>query len=98
MAQKSNLTVKERKQAVLRVLRREEAVAKIARRYGISVQTLNRWVEAFTENGEEGLKDKRRAGAEQAKIKELERQLAKRDQIIGELTVANRILKKISES
>ena len=38
--------------------------------------------------------DRRRA---EAKIKELKRELARRDQVIGELTIANRLLKKSSD-
>jgi len=97
MARKSKVSLTKRRDAVLKALRREEPLAKIARRLGVSTQSLDRWVKAFQEAGEQGLRDKRRANDERTRIKELEKELAKRDQIIGELTVANRILKKTSE-
>ena len=98
MPRKPKLTVKKRKEAVLALLRKEDTAAKIARRCGISEQTLYRYRDAFLESGEQGLKDGRKANAERERISELEKQLAERDQIIGELTVVNRILKKTAES
>lgn len=81
---------------MLRLLRREEPAAKIARRYKISEQSLYRYRDAFLERGLAGLQAGGGDG-EQARIKELERALAERDQVIGELTIANRILKRSSE-
>lgn len=97
MPRKTGLTAKKKKEAVLRLLRREEPAAKIARRYHISEQTLYRYRDAFLEAGELGLQGGAPGKAEREQIAELKRQLAERDQVIGELTVVNRILKKSAD-
>jgi transposase-like protein len=75
-----------------------DAATKTARRYGVSEKTLYAWRDEFIEGGKEQLKNKAgQNGDEQRKIKQLERRLEKRDQVIGELTIANRVLKKISD-
>lgn len=98
MGQKSKLTTEQRMQLVLRLLSKEEAAAQIARRAGISEQTLYRWRDEFIQGGKQAL-NVRGTKAEQAKVLErLEREVAERDQVIGELTIANRILKKLGSS
>jgi hypothetical protein len=47
--------------------------------------------EAAVSNGKKG------ADAREREIKELKKELAERDQVIGELTIANRILKKTQD-
>lgn len=96
MPRKTGLTPAKKREAVLKLFRREEPASKIARRYGISEATLMRYRDAFLEGGFQRLQDGRRDPAE-ARVKELEKQLEQRDQVIGELTIANRILKKISD-
>lgn len=96
MAKRSEVSVAQRREAVLSLLRRDESTAKIARRFGVSEQTLYRWRDEFLAGGESGL-SKGRGNGEQQRIKELERQIEKRDQVIGELTIANRFLKKLSD-
>jgi transposase-like protein len=70
----------------------------IARRYGVSEASLYRWRDEFLAAGEAALAGGTRngAGTRDRQIAEFERQIEKRDQVIGELTVANRILKKLS--
>ena len=98
MGKHSELPVKERREAVLSFLRREEPAAAIARRYGVAEATLYRWRDEFLAAGEAALAGGTRGGSEarNRQIAELERQIEKRDQVIGELTIANRILKKSS--
>lgn len=96
MPKKLELSVEERAQLVLRLLSKEEPVAQIARRAGVSEQTLYRWREEFISAGKQALNGR---GADATLAKEISRlsaQLSERDQVIGELTVANRILKKLS--
>ncbi len=96
MGQKSRLTGEQRTQLVLRLLSKEEPAVQIARRAGISEQTLYRWRDEFIAAGTRGL-NARGSQAEQAKaLERLNRRVAERDQVIGELTIANRILKKLS--
>ena len=98
MGRKVGLDVTQQVEAVLALLRREEPAGVIALRYGISENTLYRLRERFLEGGKAGLA--RRAGRDKGAARreaKLERELAERDRVIGELTIANRILKKVSE-
>jgi transposase-like protein len=83
---------------VLMLLRREEPAAVLARRYGISEQTLYRWRDGFLAGGEAALAGGK-GGADSCgrQIDELKREVSRRDQVIGELTIANRLLKKSSD-
>jgi len=96
MARPRKLSPAERREAVLMLLRREESAAMIGRRLGVSEQTIVRWRDEFLAAGEAGLAGKSDNGSSQREITQLKREIAKRDQIIGEVTVANRILKKLS--
>jgi transposase-like protein len=91
VARRSSLSAAEKAEVVLQYLRREESAAKLARRYGISEQTLYRYRDEFIAAGKAGL-----AGNVDAerRVQQLEQAVAEREQIIGELTIANRILKK----
>ena len=98
MAKRSELTVKQRSEAVLALLRREEPAAQLARRHGVSEQTLYRWRDEFLAGGEAALSGKSKGSdAQVRRVAELEQQIEKRDQVIGELTIANRILKKYTD-
>ena len=95
MGAKSNLTVPERRKVVLWLIRREEPAAVLARRYGISEGTLYRWLDDFLAAGEAALAHgKNKADARDRQVAELKKELTERDKVIGELTIANRILKK----
>lgn len=93
MPRRTGLSPAKKREAVLKLLRREESAVKIARQYNISENTLNRYRDAFLEAGLKGLQDGKRDPFE-AENKTLKKQLEQRDQVIGELTIANRILKK----
>jgi transposase len=100
MGKKSELSVSERLEVVLMILRKEEPISVLSRLYGVSETTLHRWRDDFIEGGKTALshgRGKGKASSSDGRIKELERDLAKRDQVIGELTIANRILKKSSD-
>jgi transposase len=98
MGKHSELSVKGRREAILSLLRREEPGVAIARRYGVLEASLYRWRDEFLAAGEAALAGGTRngAGTRDRQIAEFERQIEKRDQVIGELTVANRVLKKLS--
>ena len=96
MARKSGLALEQREEAVLRMLRKEEPVAALARRYQVSEQTLYRWRDEFLAGGRARLgKGDREAEAAQRRIAKLEKELARRAQVIGELSIANGLLKKL---
>lgn len=97
MGRRSELSGEQRTQAVLALLRREDSAAKIARRFGVSEQTLYRWRDLFLDAGKSGLASANgQADPRQRKIAQLEQDLAERDRVVGELTVAYRVLKKLS--
>ena len=97
MGRRSELSARQRAEVVLQLLRREESGKRLARRVGVSEQTLYRWRDDFIRGGEGALNGKAGQSGAQAELRRKERELAERDQLIGELTVANRILKKTSE-
>ena len=95
MGKRSDLSIPQRREVVLMLLRREEAAAKLARRFGVSEQTLYRWRDEFLAGGEAALANsKGGADPRDREIRELKKEVEGRDQVIGELTIANRILKK----
>jgi transposase-like protein len=97
MPKHSELSAAQRREAVLALLRREEPATQLARRWGVSEQTLYRWRDEFLAGGEAALAHgKNGADGRDRENRELREQLAERDQVIGELTVANRLLKKLS--
>jgi transposase len=98
MGKRSEVPVNERREAVLSFLRREEPAAVIARRYSVAEATLYRWRDDFLAGGDAALAGGTRNGtsARDRQLAELERQIESRDQVIGELTIANRVLKKLS--
>jgi transposase-like protein len=95
MPKHSELSAPQRREAVLALLRREEPATQLARRWGVSEQTLYRWRDEFLAGGEAALGHGKNDGRDREN-RELREQLAERDQVIGELTVANRLLKKLS--
>jgi transposase len=98
MGRKSEHTPEERVEIVLRLLRREEPASVLAKRYGVSENTLYRWRDDFIAGGKAQMASSRKARKhEERKLKKLERGIAKRDQVIGELTIANKILKKMQD-
>jgi transposase-like protein len=97
MGRASDLTAEERAEIVLALLRREEPMSVLSKRYGVSETTLGRWRDDFIASGTQGLgSGKRRRPGEQRRVARLEAEVAERDRVIGELTIANRILKKNS--
>jgi len=98
MGAKSKLSVSERREAVLSLLRREESASVLSRRYGVSENSLYRWRDEFLSAGEAALANgKGKADPRDRRIAGLKRQLFERDRVIGELTIANRVLKKTAD-
>ena len=96
MGSKSRLSVPERREVVLSLLRRQEPATVLAMRYGISENTLYRWRDEFMVAGEAALANGK-ADPRDRQLAELKKQLGERDKVIGELTIANRILKKTAD-
>ena len=85
MGKRSDLSIPQRREVVLMLLRREEPAAKLARRFGVSEQTLYRWRDEFLAGGEAALANGR-GGADprDREIRELKKEVEGRDQVIGE--------------
>ena len=96
MGRRSKIPLAEREEAVLCLLRKEEPARVIARRFGVSEQTLYRWRDLFLEAGRKGLRGRKRDASEQ-RIAELEKELDRRARAVGELTLANDLLRKLRE-
>jgi transposase len=98
MGKRSKCSATQQQEAVLMLLRREEPAAVLARRYGVSENTLYKWREKFVEGGQAALANGQGSnGASARQIQELERAVMERDRVVGELTIANRILKKTAD-
>jgi transposase-like protein len=98
MGKRSELTAAQRRDAVLLLLRREEPAGTVARRIGVSEQTLYRWRDEFIAGGEAALANgKGGTDSREREIRSLQKEIEGRDQVIGELTIANRILKKAQD-
>ena len=98
MGKASELSSAERRRIVLMILRKEEPLAVLSRRFNVSETALYRWKDDFLAAGEEALAYGRgKANGQADRARQFEKELAERDRVIGELTIANRILKKTSE-
>ena len=95
MGRRSDLTVDERSEIVLALLRREEPLSVLARRHGGRRGRFGCGRDDFTPAGPRGLgSGQRQPPGRRDRLGRLESGVAERDRVIGELTIANRILKK----
>jgi transposase-like protein len=83
--------------AVLALLRRESTAVQIARQHGMSEQSLYRLRDEFLAAGRAALNSRGRDGSARGEVQQLRREIAERDRVIGEITIANRILKKTAD-
>jgi transposase len=96
MPKRSELPAAKRVEAVLAMLRKEDTAVQVARRYEISEQTLYRWKDEFVAGGSARIEGKNGDQTAAKEVGRLQREIETREQVIGELTMANRILKKLS--
>jgi len=82
----------EKAEIVLASLRGKEPISALCRRHGISEPTLYAWRREFINGGKERLARQRREQDSQAQ------EIAELKALVVELTVANRLLKKLSEN
>ena len=75
MGRRSDLSVAQRREAVLALLRREEPATQLARRFGVSEQTLHRWRDEFLSAGEEALGGGKNGSGQKRRIAELEKEI-----------------------
>jgi transposase-like protein len=91
MSRQSKFSTEDKLAIVMVTIKGEESTSSIARRHGVSETAIYRWREQFLEGARHGLAGNSKKNGRAA---QLEKDLAERDRVIGELTVANRILKK----
>lgn len=84
-------------EAVLSLLRREGTTSQVARRFGMSEGTLYRLRDRFLEGGQGAVSVPKGADGSGQQVQQLRREIAERDRVIGEMTIANRILKKTAD-
>jgi len=94
MARHSHLPPAQRVDLVRAVLRGTEKLEVLARRHQVRANTLRRWRDEFVAAGRDRLTGQGDAAAAGLENRRLVKELAERELIIGELTVANRFLKK----
>lgn len=94
MARHSKIPTTQRPELVLAVLRGTEKLEVLARRHQVSSNTLRQWRDKFLAGGRDRLTGHGDVAAAQAENQRLRKELAEREMIIGELTVANRFLQK----
>ena len=87
----------ERLEAVLQVLKRDEPMNVLSRRYGVSEQTLYRWRDQFLAGGRAALKTSGGKDAKDEELRRLKREWWESQRTVGELTIANNILKKMAD-
>ena len=91
----SPVSADQRVHIVLALLRKEDTLESLARKAGISPTSLSRWRDEFVDAGKSALGSGKVAQNQLSRqVDTLREELADRDQVIGELTMANRILKK----
>ena len=93
MGENSTLNAEQRTQLVLRLLSKEEPAAQIARRAGVSEQTLYRWREDFISAGKQAMNGRVAQSKQSKAVERRSIEVAERDRAIGELTIANRLLR-----
>lgn len=99
MPRRLEMSVEQRVEVVLSLLRREEPAVQLARRLGVSEQTLYRWRDQFLEGGKAGLdRVAGRRDERDHRIEQLQHEVAERDRFIGEQAIALRVLKKVTPS
>ena len=92
MGRKKGISAEQRRRWALSAVRREDSMVSLSREAGVTEQTLYRWRDLFIEGGCERLNGG--VSPEREEIERLKKELAERDQVIGEQTIAIRVLKK----
>src|ERR1044072_6842345 len=80
---------------VLEGLRGEDSIAELCRREGIVQNLYYRWSKEFLEAGEKRLGRDTARAATSDEVKELRREASALKEVVAELTLENRLLKKV---
>jgi transposase len=87
-------TVEEKIRIVLEGLRGETAITELCRREGINSNLYYRWSKEFLEAGKQRLAGNTQREADSEEVKELKSENEQLKQLVAELSLKNRVLKK----
>ena len=96
MGRKSTLTVERRIQPVVRLVGNEKPEAQIARRAGISELTPCAWHGEFVGAGKQAMYGRGGRSELAQDVERLSPAVAEHDHVVRELTVGNRVFRKLS--
>jgi transposase len=93
-ATRRQFSVEEKIRIVLEGLRGEDSIAELCRREGIVQNLYYRWSKEFLEAGKKRLAGDTARAATSDEVKELRREAGALKEVVAELTLENRLLKK----
>ena len=93
---KREVSLEQKLEVVLAVLKGTFSAEEAARKYGVSPQSIHRWKNQFLQGGREALKDGKKGKT--FREKQLERELFEAKRVIAEQAIALEVLKKIQET
>ena len=93
-ATRRRFSAKERIRIVLRGLRGEDSIAELCRKEGINQNLYYRWSKEFLEAGKKRLAGDTAREATSDEVKGLRREAVALKEVVAELTLENRLLKK----
>ena len=93
-ATRRHFSAEEKIRVVLEGLRGEESIAKLCRREGIASSMYYGWSKEFLEAGKRRLAGDTARAATSGEVKDLRRETAALKEVVADLTLENRLLKK----
>ena len=93
-ATRRHFSAEEKIRVVLEGLRGEESIAELCRREGIVQNLYYRWSKEFLEAGKKRLAGDTARAATSDEVKDLRREASALKEVVAELTLENRLLKK----
>lgn len=97
MAKKSEISPEERREIVLKVIRKEDSISALARKHGVAEASIYRWHDQFLASGLDGLKPRVLGSGVNAEVNRLQAEIGDLKIALAEYSIANRILKKRAE-
>ena len=94
-ATRRHFSAEEKIRVVLEGLRGEDSIAELCRREGIVQNLYYRWSKDFLEAGKKRLAGDTARAATTDEVKELRREASALKEVVAELTLENRLLKKV---
>jgi transposase len=94
-AMRRHFTAEDKIRIVLEGLRGEDSIAELCRREGIVQNLYYRWSKEFLEAGKKRLAGDTARAATTDEVKELRREASALKEVVAELTLENRLLKKV---